>query len=115
MQPYQPKGLKLLETGIEALEKGFYGVKFDAIQCYFAPKQNRLIAELTVANTNEKKCVAAHLQNNTEDQEKLLDLLENQLADEIKIYFALQKWLEVVPSYVKENLDDEDLKEEKFD
>lgn len=93
MQPYQPKGLKLLETGIEAMEKGLYGVRFDAIQCYFAQEQNRLIAELKIANTDEKECVAAYLQNNIEDQEKFLDLLENSLANEIKIYCATKKWL----------------------
>ena len=101
MIEYQPKQPKLFDLGIELLEKGLYDVQFNGIQTFINKEQTCLRADLEL-ETGEIKSIHCSVINKLKDAQENLAYLENQLADEIKIYFALGKWLEVVPPLAQE-------------
>jgi hypothetical protein len=100
MIEYQPKQPKLFNLGIDLLEKGLQGVQFNGIKAFINEDQTCLRADLEL-ETGEIKSVYSSVRNKLKDEQENLAYLENQLADEIKIYFALGKWLEVVPPLAK--------------
>lgn len=89
MREYQPQTSELLELGIHLLESGKNGIK-----CFISDQNNRLIAEIDTDDGTKK--IGYLMPFPTGNKSYDLPLMEQKLANEIMVYFGIEKTLKKV-------------------